>query len=142
MPRPTKKAPKPKGDKPILEGEIPQTPLAPEGAPELAPAETATATATMELEPPAAPAPAPVADAAMDQAQPPEELKPRPERRGDRQKGRRERPERAEKSDVSQPDGTSAPVLSVNIAKLQAMSMAELNHMAKELGIENFGTMR
>src|SRR5690242_11566146 len=31
---------------------------------------------------------------------------------------------------------------SLNIAKLQAMSMAELNHMAKEMGIENFGTMR
>ena len=31
---------------------------------------------------------------------------------------------------------------SLNIAKLQAMSMSELNHMAKELGVENFGTMR
>ncbi|HEY2951582.1 MAG TPA: transcription termination factor Rho, partial [Verrucomicrobiae bacterium] len=32
--------------------------------------------------------------------------------------------------------------LTVNIAKLQAMSMTELNQMAKEMGIENFGTMR
>src|SRR6185295_8840296 len=32
--------------------------------------------------------------------------------------------------------------LTVNIAKLQAMSMNELNQMAKEMGIENFGTMR
>src|SRR5882672_7464342 len=31
---------------------------------------------------------------------------------------------------------------SINIAKLQAMSMAELNHMAKDLGVENYGTMR
>jgi transcription termination factor Rho len=31
---------------------------------------------------------------------------------------------------------------SMNIAKLQAMSMNELNSMAKELGVENFGTMR
>jgi hypothetical protein len=31
---------------------------------------------------------------------------------------------------------------SLNIAKLQAMSMAELNNMARELGVENFGTMR
>ena len=31
---------------------------------------------------------------------------------------------------------------SLNIAKLQAMQMSELNHMAKELGVENFGTMR
>src|SRR5207302_10432702 len=31
---------------------------------------------------------------------------------------------------------------SINIAKLQAMSMAELNQMAKDLNVENFGTMR
>src|ERR1039458_5388738 len=30
----------------------------------------------------------------------------------------------------------------VNIAKLQAMSMPDLNQMARELGVENFGTMR
>jgi transcription termination factor Rho len=31
---------------------------------------------------------------------------------------------------------------SLNIAKLQGMSMTELNGMAKEYGVENFGTMR
>jgi transcription termination factor Rho len=31
---------------------------------------------------------------------------------------------------------------SLNIAKLQSMSMMELNQMARELGVENFGTMR
>jgi len=31
---------------------------------------------------------------------------------------------------------------SLNIAKLQAMSMSELNNMAKEYAVENFGTMR
>src|SRR6266513_183576 len=31
---------------------------------------------------------------------------------------------------------------SLNIAKLQAMSMNDLNAMARELGVENFGTMR
>src|SRR5215470_7527480 len=31
---------------------------------------------------------------------------------------------------------------SLNIAKLQAMSMTELNQMARELNVENFGTMR
>jgi transcription termination factor Rho len=31
---------------------------------------------------------------------------------------------------------------SLNIAKLQAMTMTELNSMAKEYGVENFGTMR
>ena len=30
----------------------------------------------------------------------------------------------------------------INISQLQAMSMAELNSMAKEMGIENFGTMK
>jgi len=33
-------------------------------------------------------------------------------------------------------------VTSLNIAKLQAMQMSELNHMARDLGVENFGTMR
>src|SRR5581483_2772919 len=33
-------------------------------------------------------------------------------------------------------------VASLNIAKLQAMQMGELNKMAKDLGVENFGTMR
>ncbi len=31
---------------------------------------------------------------------------------------------------------------SINIAKLQAMSMNELNQMARDLGVENYGTMR
>jgi transcription termination factor Rho len=31
---------------------------------------------------------------------------------------------------------------SINIAKLQAMSMTELNQMARDLAVENFGTMR
>src|SRR4051812_43119591 len=42
-----------------------------------------------------------------------------------------------------------APVLdrrgaapSMNIAKLQAMPMPELNKMAREMGVENYGTMR
>jgi transcription termination factor Rho len=38
------------------------------------------------------------------------------------------------------PDGK--PALTVNIAKLQAMTMTELNNMAREMNIENFGTMR
>jgi transcription termination factor Rho len=33
-------------------------------------------------------------------------------------------------------------VHSLNIAKLQAMSMGELNQMARDLNVENFGTMR
>ncbi len=38
--------------------------------------------------------------------------------------------------------GRDRMAASLNIAKLQAMSMTELNQMAKDLGIENFGTMR
>ena len=34
------------------------------------------------------------------------------------------------------------PAARMNIAKLQAMAMPDLNHMAKDMGIENFGTMR
>ena len=34
------------------------------------------------------------------------------------------------------------PAGAVNISKLQAMSIGELTHMAKEMGIENFGTMK
>jgi transcription termination factor Rho len=48
------------------------------------------------------------------------------------------------KEDMEEPPPISKDVIasSLNIAKLQAMSMAELNQMAKDMGIENFGTMR
>jgi transcription termination factor Rho len=36
----------------------------------------------------------------------------------------------------------TAPQLKINIAELQAMSMTDLNSMARDLGIENYGTMR
>ncbi len=47
--------------------------------------------------------------------------------------------ERAEGTSVGKRDVIAA---SLNIAKLQAMSMNDLNQMAKDLGVENFGTMR
>ena len=37
---------------------------------------------------------------------------------------------------------TKLTTTAINIAKLQAMSMPELNQMARELAVENFGTMR
>lgn len=40
-------------------------------------------------------------------------------------------------SQADQPQGKT-----INIASLQAMSMGDLNQMAREMGIENFGTMR
>jgi transcription termination factor Rho len=39
-------------------------------------------------------------------------------------------------------DKDQVAATSLNIAKLQAMSMADLNQMARDLGVENFGTMR
>jgi len=55
--------------------------------------------------------------------------------------------EQEQPRDVAKPDTASADKdriapTSVNIAKLQAMSMAELNQMARDLSVENFGTMR
>jgi transcription termination factor Rho len=43
---------------------------------------------------------------------------------------------------AAQPIVEIQPGRHLNIAKLQAMPIAELNQMAKEFGIENFGTMR
>ena len=40
------------------------------------------------------------------------------------------------------PADIDATVTTINITQLQAMSMGELNLMAKEMGIENFGTMK
>jgi transcription termination factor Rho len=47
------------------------------------------------------------------------------------------------KSDDQAPEDKDRIAASpVNIAKLQSMSMTELNQMARELNVENFGTMR
>src|SRR5688500_2517310 len=48
----------------------------------------------------------------------------------------------AEKADGQPPADKDRIAASLNIAKLQAMSMNELNQMARDLGVENFGTMR
>src|SRR5436309_15661456 len=53
-----------------------------------------------------------------------------------------------ENKEPSKGDGKTAEdkdkiaATAINIAKLQAMSMTELNQMARELNVENFGTMR
>lgn len=71
------------------------------------------------------------------------EKQDRPQRRG---RDEREKPEPqqgvAAPAEAPRPQQPSGPATTINIAKLQAMSMTELNHMAKEMGIENFGTMR
>jgi transcription termination factor Rho len=61
-----------------------------------------------------------------------------------------QQPEKRNAPPVASPrqDGTAGEekdhiaATSLNIAKLQAMSMAELNRMARDLSVENFGTMR
>ncbi|HWW01461.1 MAG TPA: transcription termination factor Rho [Candidatus Acidoferrum sp.] len=76
--------------------------------------------------------PAPVADEAAETNQEEEaETNQKPERRAPQKGGDRPGDEK---------DRIAAT--SVNIAKLQSMSMTELNQMARELSVENFGTMR
>ncbi len=50
--------------------------------------------------------------------------------------------EKAQAKAAPDNDKDRVAATSLNIAKLQAMSMPELNQMARELGVENFGTMR
>jgi transcription termination factor Rho len=140
MPRPTKKPAKLK-DAPAL-----QPP--PEPAPPAAASPDAPRT-EVELEPPTQPV-EPEEISAPDRGQP---------RKGKGKKGRGHdsRPHRGQapgevplgKALPQPPPQPKAgatvdvvPTLTVNIAKLQAMEMASLNEMAKELGIENYGTMR
>ncbi len=60
----------------------------------------------------------------------------------DRDRGRgKQKPPVRDDADVP-PLDKEAAAAAINIAKLQAMSMGDLNQMAKEMGIENFGTMK
>jgi transcription termination factor Rho len=77
--------------------------------------------------------------------------KQRPERPGKRrqekhgkgeQRAAPERDERAPEPDAAAGVDKDHIAASLNIAKLQAMSMMDLNQMAREFGVENFGTMR
>jgi transcription termination factor Rho len=87
-----------------------------------------------KAEPPAAPSPArPVHHKGKAAPPPPGEMKLEPPTHAVESSG-------AEESPVRPPGGPAGSAL--NIAKLQAMAMADLNHMAKDMGIENFGTMR
>lgn len=49
-------------------------------------------------------------------------------------------PEKPAEQQKPQPEGP--PPKPINIVQLQSMNMNELNQMAREMGIENFGTMR
>ncbi len=98
-----------------------------------------------ELQPPTTPieprestsdeAPEPTPEARPEDA---EEAPPATEQRA-RERGQKGGAPAAKPAPASDRDRIAA---SLNIAKLQAMSMPELNHMARDLGVENFGTMR
>ena len=112
MPRPTTK--KPKSPKP--RGYVaPPSPPAPEVTPEM---EAAAASEPKQS----------TSDVLQPPTQPVEPLEESAEPSA-------ARPERRER-------GRDQIAQSINIAKLQAMSMMQLNGMAKDLGVENFGTMR
>jgi transcription termination factor Rho len=116
MPRPVRKA-KTKAAKVIVEGEVDGNIAAPGAAP--------AAVAEAPAEAPAEVAPPPAA--------PTETPAPQPEAPA-KEKTRGKAPAEDDKDKIA--------VTALNIAKLQAMSMPDLNHMARELGVENFGTMR
>ena len=129
---------------PVVAAPTPEPEPQPEPQPEPAPEPESTQAAAPE---PASeePAPAPAADeqpapqqqpsSGQEQPQPGQGRRGKKGKKGKHGRGRPEVPPEPKPSDV-------VPQLSVNIAKLQAMPMGELNQMAKDLGIENFGTMR
>src|SRR4051812_34788509 len=92
--------------------------------------------------------PAPTGEGDRDEDHRPPARAPRPERREDENPQPRysrqeeERHEREEEEYWRTRRDRIAPENAVNIAKLQAMPMPDLNKRAKEMGIENFGTMR
>ena len=107
-------------------------PAAVGGAPAVPPAEAAAD----ELRPPAPP-PEPVASEEPElvvRASPPPARPPL--------EGLPEEPEEEAAPAPPKPAPQLPPGQTINIARLQAMSMAELSHLAREWNIENFGTLK
>src|SRR6185312_1895789 len=119
MPRVATKKPRTKKG-PAADAPLPEAPPANE-----------TATAVAVEEPPPMES-APVAS---------EELRPPTTPIETQEAERQERPVKTEKRAGGGSDKDHI-ASSLNIAKLQAMSMTDLNKMARDLGVENFGTMR
>src|SRR5947209_2118488 len=140
MPRvATKKPGKPRPGKGRRD-DLPEEGMAPNGTAQDS-VTTETPESMQEPTPGAEAAPDPVVHEAPAE-EPRSDRRERPEKAQRRPRDERQKPEQqaaAEPSRVQQPAG---PATTINIAKLQAMSMTELNHMAKDMGIENFGTMR
>ena len=114
-----------------------------DGPPELVDAGAVSAEAVA-----AAPVEAPAPPASAQQAPAQTEVSPVPDRPPKRQKPSVEvPPERPTAAQATakpqqQPSRSTPDGEPVNIAKLQAMQMNDLNRIAREMGIENFGTMR
>jgi transcription termination factor Rho len=146
MPRPTRKA-KTKA----LKDQAPE--LANGTLPEAAPAAVAVAEppAAEEIQPPTTAIEPDVAPVAEDRQAPRKRERQGPPRgevpapsQGQQPPVREKMPERPigkKPSDLAE-DKDRIAATSLNIAKLQSMSMTELNQMARELAVENFGTMR
>ncbi|MHB8523880.1 MAG: transcription termination factor Rho [Limisphaerales bacterium] len=142
MPRPTKKTIGPKA--PAKDGAPGENQAA---ATAIATHETPARGSTGTVTRPAAEAPAP---ARVDDAAPGagNAVGAPPSKRKPRKGGKREKPE-PPTAEREEPPGEPSPTAAadvtagaINISKLQAMSMPELNQMAKDLTIENFGTMK
>jgi transcription termination factor Rho len=137
MPRPTKKAKTKTPKEPIAEPA--------NGAPPVA-AAVAEPPPAEELQPPVAPvetseSPQPVEVPAMPKRREPPAVQQRPAPSPDRGGGANRQGNRRQDERITDDKDRIAPT-SLNIAKLQSMSMTELNQMARELAVENFGTMR
>lgn len=156
MPKPTKKA-KAKAPK-VVPAEKPQSSVAPSTPVVEVAVNTAAPVRVKETAPAVVvSAPNPILTERATKA----ERRERPERERVEKTDRPEKTEKAEKSEKSQngeresqrdviqkPEAQTSTekdrvaTTSLNIAKLQAMSMGELNQMARDLAVENFGTMR
>jgi transcription termination factor Rho len=92
--------------------------------------------------------PAPGPEKAPEQRAAQRQRPDKPGRRRQERPGRGDHRAAADKAEKAREPGAAVGAdkdliaTSLNIAKLQAMAMTELNQMAREIGVENFGTMR
>jgi transcription termination factor Rho len=149
MARPVKKA-KAKAAKPALGDFSPDASTEPAPASASvaiaeppAPAEPQQPPPAVETNEPAHSAPADIDPGAFRKSRPPAGRPPvnDPEQGGGAAR-RAPQPGGASRDDGRNDDKDHIAATSVNIAKLQAMQMSELNQMARDLSVENFGTMR
>ena len=90
----------------------------------------------------AAPTATAIAEPPASELQPPPEMQPTPELQPPTAPVEPAAPAKAPRKPAPEEDKDRVAATAINIAKLQAMSMPELNQMARELAVENFGTMR